>query len=117
MQPRKQTQDVTTSGADDTHVVSPEEEYLFWENNYATRDYIDLSLEYGIDYAPAYRYGIQTFVGYGAKPFDTLDEEEMRRGWEHVRGRSSLSWNEAKNAVRDAYDRLFSEKNSLFNRP
>lgn len=88
------------------HIIDPDEEYRFWESAYVTRDYINRSLNYETDYAQAYRYGLQLFTQYGNREFTTLDETQLRSGWKKSDNNSALSWEEAREAVRDAYERL-----------
>jgi len=35
----------------------------------------------------------------------TRHEDDVRSGWEHVRGQSNLTYDEARNAIKDAYER------------
>jgi hypothetical protein len=57
------------------------------------------------DYGPAYLYGETARQRYGERDFDDV-AGELGRGWEAARGRSSLNWDEAKPAARDAWERF-----------
>lgn len=59
------------------------------------------------DYAPAYRYGLESFARHGANQasFDSV-ESELGRGWENAKGKSRLVWDAAKSASRNAWNRV-----------
>lgn len=84
--------------------VDPVVEDTYWRENYATRPYIQNGARYD-DYQPAYRYGADTFSRYPDRSFDDV-EPELGLGWGSVRGKSSLDWENAKHATRDAWHRL-----------
>ncbi len=56
-------------------------------------------------YEPAYRYGWEAHDRYEGKRFGDV-ESDLERGWEKVKGNSSLAWEKAKHATRDAWDRV-----------
>jgi len=53
---------------------------------------------------PAYRYGIESGSRYQGKRFDEV-ETNLRSDWEKNRASSGLNWDQARGAVRDAFDR------------
>ena len=55
------------------------------------------------DYRPAYRYGTQSRTRYGDRDWDDNMESELKQGWEKTKGNSRLTWERAKNAVKDAF--------------
>ena len=57
------------------------------------------------DYAPAYRYGIDTHERLGQQPFAQA-EVELEQGWAEVRDGSRLLWDEAREAVAHAWRSL-----------
>ena len=57
------------------------------------------------DYGPAYRYGVDAFTRYPDRSFDDV-EADLDSGWGAYRGSSSLQWERAKHASRDAWRRL-----------
>lgn len=54
------------------------------------------------DYAPAYRLGCHAFTQHRGKPYADV-EHELEHAWHQARGDSRLSWDEARNAVRDGW--------------
>lgn len=55
------------------------------------------------DYQPAYRYGVYARSRYGERDWDDNLENELREGWERLKGASRLTWERARHAVRDAF--------------
>lgn len=84
--------------------VDPTAEEAYWRDNYATRPYATVDAQYD-DYGPAYRYGVDAFGRYPERPFDEI-EPDLSRNWSQSRGQSSLEWDNARPATRDAWDRL-----------
>jgi len=90
------------------HVISPEEEYRYWESQYESADKAVVNLNFDISYGPAYRHGIDAFTKHGGKPYDLIDQKGLASAWENMDEKSSLSWDDAEVAVRKAYERLYS---------
>jgi hypothetical protein len=84
--------------------VDPTAEDAYWREHYAKRDYVKLSLPYA-DYGPAYRYGWESRVRLGNRPFHEV-ESELARGWDVAKGESKLVWAHAKHATSDAWHRI-----------
>jgi len=81
--------------------IDPTTEDAFWEEHFPERPYA------GTDtyetYRPAYQYGWESRARYPNRRFDDV-EPELAQGW-HAR-KSNLSWEQAKQATRDAWDRV-----------
>lgn len=86
--------------------VNPTSEEKYWEDNYRSRPYVSSDRDFDT-YRPAYRYGVDSYSKYEGRSFDEI-ESDIGRDWTNARGTSSLEWNEARDASRDAYDRLAS---------
>ncbi|MEO6081112.1 MAG: hypothetical protein ABIQ86_15270 [Steroidobacteraceae bacterium] len=84
--------------------VDPVAEDAYWRQNYASRPYIQGTRSYD-DYGPAYKYGADAYSRNPGRSFDDV-ESELSRDWGTARGRSSLEWDNAKHATRDAWQRL-----------
>lgn len=85
--------------------IDPTGEAEYWRNEYSDRPYVDQKYNYEHDYAPAYAYGNTVRTQYAGRQWDDSLEQEVRSGWENAKDKSSLSWDEAKDAARDAFDR------------
>lgn len=84
--------------------ADPAAEDTYWRDNYAGRDYVTSGSSYD-DYGPAYRYGVDAYNRYPDRSFDDV-EPELGRDWGTARGKSSLEWEHAKHASRDAWHRV-----------
>ena len=86
-------------------VVDPTMEDDYWRGNWASRSYIDGGYTYDQDYAPAYRYGWETYPRHAGRSFDEV-EAELGADWDNARGESRLDWDRARHATRDSWDRV-----------
>lgn len=85
-------------------MIDPTVEEAYWRDNYRTRPYATSETTFD-DYAPAYRYGWESYPRYRGNTFDSV-EGDLSRDWDRVRGNSSLTWDRARYATRDAWDRV-----------
>lgn len=85
-----------------SEAVDPSED-VYWRDEYVNRPYFRAEHTYE-DYEPAYRLGYRAYDVHRGTYDDQL-AEDMERMYEQRRGRSSLDWDEASHAVRDAYER------------
>jgi hypothetical protein len=83
--------------------INPSAENDHWRKNYSSRPYVTSGSIYD-DYAPAYRMGYERYPQYQGHSFDEI-EPELSRDWQSSRGTSSLTWEQAKHATRDAFER------------
>ncbi len=83
--------------------ADPDVEDKYWRENYNTRSYAQGS-SYD-DYAPAYRHGVDAFNKYPDKTYDDV-ERDLGNEWPQRRGSSSLEWERAKHATKDAWHKL-----------
>ena len=84
--------------------ADPAVEDTYWRGNYASRPYVTSGASYD-DYGPAYMYGVDAYSRYPGRTYDEV-EPELGRDWSTRRGRSSLEWENAKHATRDAWHRV-----------
>lgn len=84
--------------------VDPTAEEAYWRDEHRNRPYFRSDYSYDDDYLPAYRYGYETRAAGGMWD-DPDDEPNLRSGWERVKSKSRLEWEEAKQAMHDAWDR------------
>ncbi|MFZ4573973.1 MAG: hypothetical protein ACOYN0_06220 [Phycisphaerales bacterium] len=101
------------AGTATTGIVNPAAEADYWRHNYASRPYAKTPLDFE-EFAPAYRYGWESFVTHGDlnKSFESI-ESELGSDWDHSKGGSRLAWNQAKDASRDAWDRVRSNVRAM----
>jgi hypothetical protein len=85
--------------------IDPTVENAYWRENYGSRDYVPSGSSFD-DYGPAYAYGVDAFAGRDDRSSFDRAESDLSRDWESRRGSSSLSWDRAKPAVKDSWQRL-----------
>ncbi len=108
--------DPRTGAPDDTGVVvagpearalsrkmDPTVEDAYWRSHYTQRPYVDPDTAYEV-YQAAYRTG---YEGHGQYPGEKFEEVEahLQRDYENSRSNSTLSWEKASPAARDAWNR------------
>jgi hypothetical protein len=81
----------------------PDREEEYWRNNYRDRPYAR-GASYD-EFGSAYAYGISSYDVNRGQAFDEI-EGGLRNGWDDARDTSRLTWEHAKHAVRDVWDRL-----------
>lgn len=82
--------------------VDPTIEEAYWREHHASRPYTaGAPYEH---YAPAYRHGASVHARYPGREFDDV-EPELGAAWASERGDSPLSWEQARAASRDAWQR------------
>jgi len=83
-----------------------ETEDNFWQENFSSRPYA-LGPDYYDRFRPAYRYGFESARHEQSRSWDDA-EPDLRTGWERGRNEngSPSAWDEIKDAVRDAWDRV-----------
>jgi hypothetical protein len=84
--------------------IDPTEEDAYWRYNYSDREYVEFGTTYG-DYGPAYGLGVDAYTRYPGRTFDDV-ESEMSRDWTTGNRGSSLRWDKARHAARDAWNRV-----------
>lgn len=84
--------------------IDPTVEDAYWRDNYSSRPYVESDLSYD-HYAPAYRTGYEGYGRYSGKTYDEI-EPDLYRDYEANRGNSNLSWEKAKHATRDAWNKV-----------
>jgi hypothetical protein len=62
-------------------------------------------------YKPAFHYGVNLYNNNPNLRFEELNEAELRDAWNKNRGSADLSWEDAREPTRDAYTRLYNERN------
>ena len=85
-------------------LIDPAAEEAYWRENYESRPYVTRGTPFN-EYRTAYRYGIDAYAMHEGRSFDQA-EPELMPGWELAKGLSSLTWDDAKQATRDAWQHV-----------
>lgn len=84
--------------------IDPTKEDAYWRDNYSDRPYVEQGSSYD-DYGPAYAFGVEESSRQPGRSFDEA-EPELSRQWTDRHGASNLRWDRAKDATRDAWNRV-----------
>lgn len=84
--------------------LDPTIEDAYWKANYSNKSYVDRGAPY-TTYQPAYRAGYEGRNQYPGKKFEEV-EANLQRNYEMSKGNSTLTWDKARNATRDAWNRV-----------
>jgi hypothetical protein len=76
----------------------------YWRENYKGRPYA-AKRDYEF-FRPGYRYGFESAQRYRGKQWDDV-QRELESGWNTFEHRGKSTWQEVKDAVRDAWNRVF----------
>jgi uncharacterized protein (TIGR02271 family) len=85
--------------------VNPTAERDYWSTNYNREPYYRSGRTWD-DYEGAYRTGYEGYARHGQSREWDQCEADLRRDFEQRKGKSRLSWEEARPAVRAAWDRV-----------
>ncbi len=82
-----------------------EDEESYWRTNWRNRPYgSSESSSYEL-YRPGYRYGFESASRYSDREWNDV-ESDLRTNWNSYEHRGSSTWEQVKDAVRDAWDRV-----------
>ena len=86
--------------------VNPTVEEGYWRENYNKRPYYQSGQEFS-EFQPAYRYGWESAgrSDFEGKRFEDV-ESDLERGWDKARGTANRTWSDAREATRDAWNRV-----------
>jgi hypothetical protein len=84
-------------------IINPTAEEAHWRQAYRQEPYYRPGMGYD-DYSPAYRVGYTGPLRREGS-FSSL-EGQLQQDWDRVKGRSRLSWAEAREAARAAWNRV-----------
>lgn len=82
--------------------VRADAERAHWEERFDALDYIRPKHDFS-DYEAAFRYGWECRAAFGDESWEKV-EDDLDAGWFRFRATSPLAWDEARPAVRDAYE-------------
>jgi len=78
-----------------------EDEY--WRSNYSTRPYV--TSETYETYQPGYRYGYEAALRNDGREWNDI-ERDLETDWDTYEHRGKSTWQQVKDAARDAWDRM-----------
>jgi hypothetical protein len=81
------------------------DEDAYWRTSYRTRPYASSAGREYDYYQPGYRYGYEAANRYRDRSWTDV-ESELSRDWNSYQYRGSSTWDQIKDAVRDAWDRV-----------
>jgi hypothetical protein len=84
--------------------VDPTVEDAYWRDNYLKRQYVDKGASYET-YRPAYRVGYEGRAKYQGKRYEEV-EADLQREYERSRAKEAATWDKARFAARDAWERV-----------
>jgi hypothetical protein len=84
--------------------IDPVTEEAYWRENFSSRPYVNRGEVFN-EYRPAYRYGVDAYARREGRSFEQA-EPELMRDWDHAKGISSLTWDDAMHATRDAWQHV-----------
>ena len=99
-------------GKEAAEALDPTAEEAYWRDNHTREPYYESGRPFD-DYAPAYRLGLQGRREYTSS-FDEA-ESGLAARWETQRERSTLTWPQARNASRAAWDRAHARLGTISN--
>jgi uncharacterized protein YcfJ len=84
--------------------MDPTVEDAYWKTNYSKQKYVEANAPYA-NYQSAYRTGYEGRSQYPGKKYEEV-EADLRRTYEKGKGNGSVAWDKARNATRDAWNRV-----------
>jgi uncharacterized protein (TIGR02271 family) len=91
------------AGKEIAEAIDPTEEDEYWRKHYQACAYVPKGAKYDA-YQPAYQYGRESAARHTGAAFEDV-ESDLARGWRKASAKSDLTWDQARPAVRDAWDR------------
>lgn len=93
------------AGKGAAEAIDPTVEDAYWKDHHKAASYYEKSYSYDKDYLPAYRYGYTSRATHAGKSYDDV-EKDLAAGWDQAKNKSSLDWEKARLAARDAWNRV-----------
>ena len=85
-------------------MIDPTVEDAYWRKGFSKSPYVEKGESYET-YQPAYRTGYEGYTRYPGKKYEEV-ESDLHRDYDKSKGNSTLSWDKAKSATRDAWRRV-----------
>ena len=91
--------------ADRNDQLGWDDEDTYWRSNFRNRPYASAGGGDYEQYQPGYRYGYESANRYQNKSWTDV-ESDLSRDWNSYENRGNSTWEQVKDAVRDAWDRV-----------
>jgi hypothetical protein len=91
--------------SDKDNLMGWNDEDAYWRTNYRNRPYASSAERDYAYYQPGYRYGYEAANRYQDRSWDQV-ETDLSRNWTSYEHRGASTWEQMKDAVRDAWDRV-----------
>ena len=85
--------------------MSWDDEDAYWRSNYRTRPYASSADRGYGHYQPGYQFGYDAANRYRNRNWNDV-EADLSRDWNTYKNRGDSTWEQMKDAVRDAWDRI-----------
>ena len=79
-------------------------EDAYWRQHYKQRPYVEADRDYDF-YSPAYRFGYDAAERYRSRNWTDV-KPYLQQDWEHYEYRGESTWQQIKDAVKDAWERV-----------
>ena len=99
------------AGSSVGEMLDPTVEYEYWQETHTSRPYYNTGYNYDTDYHPAYAVGYASRTKYPANARFEDAELELEQRWNEVKGSSRMTWLQAKDMVRDGWDKTQARMN------
>ena len=86
--------------------IDPTREEAYWRAHYANASYHKEGYDFDRDLHPAYAVGYANRARYPADARFEDHESDLERSWHEVRGESRMAWEDARQASKDAWNRI-----------
>ena len=84
--------------------VDPADEDAYWRTHFSTQQYVQPNAPYS-DYQSAYCTGYEGYLQHPGKKFEEV-ETNLQSHYEATKGKSALTWEQARQAAHDAWNRV-----------
>jgi hypothetical protein len=98
--------------ADTNDQMGWNDEDTYWRANYSTRPYASSTGRDYDHYQPGYRYGYDAANRYQNRNWNDV-ESDLARDWNTYQHRGNSTWEQVKDAVRDAWNRMTSNRPAI----
>jgi uncharacterized protein (TIGR02271 family) len=83
--------------------IDPTTDDTYLHDNFESRPYVKKGETFDT-YRAAYCYGGEAELRYGGRPWEEV-ESDLKHDWAKLKDKAHMTWNHARDAVKDAYDR------------